>query len=82
MIVQELMTTDPVTVRAETSVKAALVLLDDHNITSLPVVTAAGRIVDVVSEADLIRDLIGRTPACTRPRSTRPRSTDPASSAT
>lgn len=62
MIARELMTTDPVTVRASTPVKAALALLDENDITSLPVVGADGAIVGVVSEADLIRDLVEPDP--------------------
>ena len=62
MLVQELMTSDPVTVRTHTTIKAALVLLDEHGITSLPVVGASGAIVGVVSEADLIRDAVGPDP--------------------
>lgn len=58
MIVRELMTPNPQTVRPDTSVKEALRVLDEHNVTALPVVNRAGRIVGVVSEADLIRDLI------------------------
>jgi CBS domain-containing protein len=62
MLVQELMTAEPVTVRPETPVKAALQLLDEHSITALPVVTSDGRIAGVVSEADLIRDHLGADP--------------------
>jgi CBS-domain-containing membrane protein len=62
MIVKDLMTTDPVSVRTNTSVKAALALLDEHHITMLPVVTTGGRVCGVVSEADLIRDLVDRDP--------------------
>ena len=58
MLVRELMTVDPVTVRPDTPVKAALTLLDERNVTTLPVVTPSGRIAGVVSEADLIRDLV------------------------
>jgi len=60
MIVRELMTTDPVSVRADTKVKSALALLDEHEITMLPVVNGDGRLCGVVSEADLIRDLVDR----------------------
>lgn len=60
MIVRELMTTEPVSVRADTKVKSALALLDEHQITMLPVVTGDGRLCGVVSEADLIRDLVDR----------------------
>jgi CBS-domain-containing membrane protein len=59
MFVRQVMTPDPVTVRAGTTVKTALRLLDDNEISSLPVVDAKGRICGVVSEADLIHDLVG-----------------------
>ena len=62
MIARELMTTDLVTVRTDTPVKAALALLDENDITSLPVVGPGGRIAGVVSEADLIRELVGPDP--------------------
>jgi len=69
MIVRELMTHDPIAVRPDTSVKDALRLLDDNSITMLPVVSAKGRVRGVVSEADLIRDLVDRDPrAQERPR--------------
>jgi len=59
MFVRQVMTPDPVTVRAGTTVKTALRLLDENEISSLPVVDANGRICGVVSEADLIHDLVG-----------------------
>lgn len=59
MIVRELMTPQPETVRPDTSVKDALRVLDENGVTSLPVATPSGRIVGVLSEADLIRDLVG-----------------------
>lgn len=62
MIVRDLMTADPVSVRPNTKVKAALALLDDNDITTLPVVTPDGRLCGVVSEADLIRDLVDDDP--------------------
>lgn len=62
MLVLELMTKDPVTIRADATVKSALELLDANGITSLPVTTAGGVIKGVVSEADLIRDLVGPDP--------------------
>lgn len=58
MFVHEVMTGDPVTVRPGTHVKEALRLLDSHAITAMPVVDDDGRIVGVVSEADLLRDSI------------------------
>ena len=71
MIVRELMTHHPIAVRPETTVKAALRLLDDNSITMLPVVASDGRVHGVVSEADLIRDLVDRDPRDQeRPRAT------------
>jgi CBS-domain-containing membrane protein len=58
MLVRELMTADPVTVSAATTVKAALGLLAEHRITSLPVLGSHGRLRGVVSEADLIREWV------------------------
>ena len=57
MLVREVMTSKPVTVRADTSVKDALTLLNQHSITMLPVVAADDALVGVLSEADL---LVGR----------------------
>ncbi len=62
MLVREAMTATPVTVRAETPVKKALAILAEHRITSLPVVGGGHRLLGVVSEADLIRDLVGEDP--------------------
>lgn len=58
MLVRELMTRDAVTVTGETSVKEALALLEQHHITAAPVIDAQLRIQGVVSEVDLIRDLV------------------------
>jgi CBS-domain-containing membrane protein len=55
MLVRDVMTREPVTVRPETHVKEALRLLDLCSITMLPVVAADSVIVGVLSEADLIR---------------------------
>jgi CBS domain-containing protein len=57
MLVREVMTVEPVTVRAETPVKEAMALLDQYSITMLPVVSADSVLVGVLSEADL---LVGR----------------------
>lgn len=55
MLVREIMTTSPVTVRRRTPVKVALAQLRDHRITAMPVVTSAGRVCGIVAEIDLIR---------------------------
>ncbi|MGN6130509.1 MAG: CBS domain-containing protein [Nocardioidaceae bacterium] len=60
MWVREAMTSPVVTVTEDMSVRAALKLLDRHRVTSLPVVDDAGRVVGIVSEADLVRDAILR----------------------
>jgi CBS domain-containing protein len=57
MLVHEVMTPKPVTVRAETHVKDALELLNKHSITMLPVVSEDGTLIGVLSEVDL---LVGR----------------------
>ena len=58
MLVREVMTSPAVTVGPETSVKQAVSLLDEHEITAMPVVDDAGRLVGVVSEADVLRDAL------------------------
>jgi CBS domain-containing protein len=62
MLVREVMTRQAVTVTRHTSVKEALALLERHRITAAPVLDRAGRIEGVVSEADLIRDLLEPDP--------------------
>jgi len=62
VLVREVMTPDPVTVTPTTSVKAALALLAEHAITSMPVLDRHARLCGVVSEADLIRDLVAEDP--------------------
>jgi CBS domain-containing protein len=57
MLVREIMTTDVVTVRPDSTVKAAMCALDAHSVTALPVVDAVGRLVGVLSEADVLRDV-------------------------
>lgn len=60
MWVRDAMTSPVVTVTEDMSVRAALKLLDRHRVTSLPVVDDVGRVVGVVSEADLVRDSVLR----------------------
>jgi CBS domain-containing protein len=59
MIAADVMSSPAVTVRPEDSIKDALRLLDDHSLTALPVVSD-GRLVGVLSEADVIRDGVPR----------------------
>ena len=62
MLVREVMTTSPVTVRPGTTLQAALQLVAEAHVTSLPVVNAAGQLRGIVSEADLIRDRVPSDP--------------------
>lgn len=57
MLVREVMTHRPVTVRRSTTVKQALRLLAEHRVTVMPVISGDA-LVGVVSEADLVRDLL------------------------
>jgi CBS domain-containing protein len=60
MLVREIMSTDVVSVRPDSTLKEATRLLDTHRVTALPVVDRAGRLVGVLSEADVLRDVIAR----------------------
>lgn len=62
MLVHEVMTREPATVGPDTPVKTALSQLAEHHVTALPVVTREGTVVGVVSEADLIRELLAHDP--------------------
>ncbi len=63
MLVHEVMSKGVVTVTPDTTVKHALALLAQHRVTALPVVTAdTGLLCGVVSEADLIQDLLASDP--------------------
>lgn len=62
MLIKELMTVPAVTVTPGTSIKEALRLLDERRVTSLPVTDSQGRILGVVSEADLLRGAVRHDP--------------------
>ena len=62
MLVRDVMTADPITVTPDTSVKSALWQLSQLLVTSLPVVDEQGRLRGIVSEADLIRDVVATDP--------------------
>lgn len=72
MLVQDVMTEHPITVSADTSVKAALTKLAFVGITALPVVDDGGRLCGIVSEADFIGDVIDDPRAHERPITMRP----------
>lgn len=62
MFVKEVMTSPAVTVRADTSVKEAIQLLERHEITAMPVVDGKGVLVGVLSEADVIQNAVLHDP--------------------
>jgi CBS domain-containing protein len=53
--VGQAMTVPPITVRRETSVEVATALTTEYDVERLPVVDRDGRVVGVVSRADLVR---------------------------
>jgi len=62
MLVKDVMTSPAITVSAEAWVKDGLRLLDEHHVTALPVVDDRGRLVGIVSEADLLHDVVHHDP--------------------
>ncbi len=62
MLVREVMTTDPVTATPETTIKEAISILARLGITAMPIVDRKGRLRGIVSEADLIEDVVPRDP--------------------
>jgi CBS domain-containing protein len=56
MLIRELMTSPAVTVTAQTPIGAALRLMDERKITSVPVVGQHDGLIGIVSEADLVSD--------------------------
>lgn len=58
-VARDLMTPDVVTVPPETPVMAMARLLADRGISAVPVVDATGKVLGIVTEADLIRRLAG-----------------------
>ena len=55
MRAEDIMSSPVVTVRPDTSVKAAIGLVTSHGFTALPVVDEEDRLVGIVTEADLVR---------------------------
>lgn len=62
MRARDIMTAPVITVRPETTVKEAAVLLADHGFTALPVLDEGNRLVGIVTEADVVRDRVPRDP--------------------
>ena len=58
MLVHEVMSSPAITVTPQASTRQALRVLDEYDITALPVVDGDGDIVGVVSESDLVRDAV------------------------
>lgn len=58
MLVREVMSSPAVTVSPRTPVKEGLRILDRHRVTALPVVAPDGRLLGIVSEADLLNDAV------------------------
>ena len=54
MLVRELMTPNPITVRPDTSVPDALHLMRERKVRRLPVIDSHGRLVGIVSDKDLL----------------------------
>jgi len=61
MRVKDVMTTEPITVTPETSLKDAAALLAEHRISGLPVVDSGNHVVGVISEGDVLFKEIGGT---------------------
>jgi CBS domain-containing protein len=62
MLVRELMTSPVVSVHQEEDAAHAVAVLDRMNVTCLPVVDSADRIVGLIGEADVIRQVVDAVP--------------------
>jgi CBS domain-containing protein len=58
MLVRELMTSPVISIPPTARLKEAMIVIDQAGITSLPVVDEEGRLVGVISEANLIEDAV------------------------
>ena len=75
MLVQDVMSRPALTVGVDESVKGALRLMDQHHVTSLPVIGRQGLLVGVVNEADALRHRVSHDPRAhmmPRPETTTP----------
>jgi CBS domain-containing protein len=59
--VADVMTPAPLTVRADTGLKEAARVMVDHRVSALPVVDDRGDLIGIISEADFVRRLAGRS---------------------
>ncbi|MGB3640630.1 MAG: CBS domain-containing protein [Rivularia sp. (in: cyanobacteria)] len=60
--VAEVMTREPITVKAETPLREAIKILAEKGISGLPVVDDAGHLIGIISETDLMWQQAGVTP--------------------
>lgn len=60
--VEEVMSRDPIVVRAETPLKEAIQILAERRISGLPVVDGSDQLVGIISETDLMWQQTGVTP--------------------
>jgi len=60
--VAEVMTRDPITVKAETPLREAIKILAEKRISGLPVVDDTGKLIGIISETDLMWQQTGVTP--------------------
>jgi len=67
MIVADYMTRTAITIGSDAAIMDAARLMLDHNISGLPVLDAAGQLVGIISESDLLRERDDRDEA-QRPR--------------
>jgi len=63
--VRDFMSTPPVTVRPDVDLREAAAVLDKKRIKRLPVVDEEGRLVGIISRADIVRAMAGRWPLVT-----------------
>jgi CBS domain-containing protein len=60
--VADVMSREPITVRAETPLKEAIQILAERRISGLPVIDDTGKLVGIISETDLMWQETGVTP--------------------
>ncbi|TMQ90278.1 CBS domain-containing protein [Actinomadura soli] len=62
MLVREAMTSPVVTIPPSATVRQAIRVLHEHDVTALPVVDEPGRLIGIVSETDLLHDVFEHDP--------------------